>query len=274
MKKGNKRRVVAVMLAAALFAFMGVSYALQHAGRANPVTQGVQTLFAPLQRGVTKGSLAIRAWVDACVNGKRHLEENQRLKRESSAQEQALLQAEAIKKENERLRTLLALRDGNPQFDMVGCEIIAKNDGDHFFSFQVDKGAESGIKQGDVAVVERGLVGKVTAVGKNWAQITTILHPESAVGVRVVRTESIALAQGHLLEGKQATLILSSVLEGALPVAGDVIETSGLGGGYPKGLFVGVAEEIKREAAQNQDFVVVRPMVEFQKLQVVMIIKM
>lgn len=274
MKKGNKRRVVAVVLAAALFAFMGVSYALQRAGRANPVTQGVQTLFAPLQRGVTKGSRAIRAWMDACANSKRYQEENLRLQKETSAQEQALLQAEAIKKENERLRALLQLQDGNPQFDMVGCEIIAKNDGDHFFSFQVDKGAESGIKQGDVAVVERGLVGKVTAVGKNWAQITTILHPESAVGVRVVRTESIALAQGYLLEDSQNALILSSVLEGALPVAGDVIETSGLGGGYPKGLFVGVAEEIKRNAAQNQDFVIVRPTVEFQKLQAVMIIKM
>ncbi len=274
MKKGNKRRVVAVVLAAALFAFMGVSYALQRAGRTNPVTQCVQTLFAPLQRGVTKGGHTIRAWMDAWVNSRHHLEENQRLKREASAQEQALMQAESIKKENERLRALLQLQDGNPQFDMVGCEIIAKNEGDTFFTFQIDKGAESGIKQGDVAVVERGLVGKVTAVGKNWAQITTILHPESAVGVRVVRTESIALAQGRLLEDGQNTLILSSMLEGALPVAGDVIETSGLGGGYPKGLFVGVAEEIKREATQNQDFVVVRPMVEFQKLQAVMIIKM
>ncbi len=274
MKKGNKRRVVAVALAAALFAFMGVSYALQRAGRTNPVTQCVQTLFAPLQRGVTKGSLAMRAWMDAWVNGKRYLEENQRLKREASAQEQALMQAESIKKENERLRALLTLREGNPQFEMIGCEIIAKNDGDQFFTLQVDKGAESGIKKGDVAVTEQGLVGKVTAAGKNWAQITTILHPESVVGVRVVRTETIALAQGHFLEGNQNALILSPVLEGALPVAGDVIETSGLGGGYPKGLLVGVAEEIKRNAAQNQDFVIVRPMVEFQKLHAVMIIKM
>lgn len=274
MKKDNKRRVVAVVLAAVLFAFMGASYALQRAGRANPVTQCVQTLFAPLQRGVTKGSRTIRTWTEACVNSKRYLEENQRLKREVSAQEQALLQAESIKKENERLRALLQLQDGNPQFDMIGCEIIAKNDGDQFFSFQVDKGATSGIKKEDVAVVDQGLVGRVTAVGKNWAQITTILHPESAVGVRVLRTETIGLAQGHLLEGNQNALILSPVLEGALPVAGDVIETSGLGGGYPKGLFVGVAEEIKRNAAQNQDFVIVRPTVEFHKLHAVMIIKM
>ena len=274
MKKGNKRRVVAVVLAAVLFAFMGVSYALQRAGRANPVTHCVQTLFAPLQRGVTKGSHTLHAWIDACVNSKHYLEENQRLKREASAQEQAILQAESIKKENERLRALLQLQDGNPQFDMIGCEIIAKNDGDQFFTFQVDKGAESGIKQGDVAVVERGLVGKVTAVGKNWSQITTILHPESTVGVRVVRTESIALAQGCLMEDGQNTVILSSMLEGALPVVGDVIETSGLGGGYPKGLFVGVAAEIKRNTAQNQDFAVVRPTVEFQTLQAVMIIKM
>lgn len=274
MKKGNKRRVIAVVLAAVLFAFMGMSYALQRAGRTNAVTQGVQTLFVPLQRGVTKGSRTIHAWIDACVNSKRSQEENQRLKREASAQEQAILQAESIKKENERLRALLQLREGSPQFDMIGCEIIAKNDGDQFFTFQVDKGAESGIKQGDVAVVERGLVGKVTAVGKNWAQITTILHPESTVGVRVVRTESIALAQGNIVEGKQATLILSPMLEGSLPVAGDVIETSGLGGGYPKGLFVGVAEKIKRNAVHNQDFVMVRPLVEFQTLQAVMIIKM
>ena len=100
MKRGNKRRAVALVLAAAIFAFMGVSYALQRAGRQNPVTQSVQSLVAPLQRSVTKVRSVACAWLDACTKGKRYREENLQLQKEISAQDQALLQVESIKKEN------------------------------------------------------------------------------------------------------------------------------------------------------------------------------
>ncbi|MBO5930279.1 MAG: rod shape-determining protein MreC [Clostridia bacterium] len=273
MRKRDKRRAVALVLLAATFSFMGISYALVRAGRTNVVLNGVQTLFAPLQRGITKGRYAISDWIGAAANSKQYQEENARLKSKVLSQEQALLQAESIKKENARLRALLALSENKTQFDMVGCEIIAKNDGDHFFTIVADKGTENGIQTGDVAVVEQGLVGKVTAAGKNWAQITTILNPKSAVGIRAIRTETIAVAQGSF-EDDSSTLCLSSASQDASFVIGDVLETSGLGGGYPKGLLVGMVDKIERDKGEHQDVVLVRPAISFDTLRAVMIIKM
>jgi len=55
-------------------------------------------------------------------------------------------------------------------------------------------------------------------------------------------------------------------------MAGDSIETSGLGGIYPKGLLIGTVDEVIIDVNNVSQSAVVKPAVNFKKLQEVFVI--
>lgn len=54
-------------------------------------------------------------------------------------------------------------------------------------------------------------------------------------------------------------------------VVGDVVETSGLGGIYPKGILVGVITEIFYDEITNERFGVLQPYVDFNSISTVFV---
>ena len=274
MKKREKKRLIVVLvLTALIFVFMGVSYSLTSAGRANPLSSAAQFIFSPVQSVFSKAGRSVGGFFEALSNVYTYREENERLKTEIDVLKQETRSIESLKQENERLRELLNFKETSTEYDMVGCEVIAKDAGNWFGTFKVDKGTSSGNQKDDVAVLRRALVGKVTEVGDNWAEITSIIEPESSVGALVTRTQDIAIAEGDLGLKDKGKLKLSFIADSAGLVAGDSIETSGIGGVYPKGLLIGTVSEIFTDSANNTNFAVVDTEVDFERIREVMVIK-
>ena len=187
----------------------------------------------------SKAGRSVGGFFEALSNVYTYREVNERLKTEIDVLKQETRSIESLKQENERLRELLNFKETSTEYDMVGCEVIAKDAGNWFGTFKVDKGTSSGIQKDDVAVLRRALVGKVTEVGDNWAEITSIIEPESSVGALVTRTQDIAIAEGD----------------------------------YPKGLLIGTVSEILTDSAKNTNYAVVDTEVDFERIREVMVIK-
>lgn len=274
MRKLNKKLMIfAAVLTLMIFVFMGVSYSLAGAGRENPMTNAVQFIFSPVQSVFSKAGRSVGGFFEALSNVYTYREENERLKEEIDVLKQETRSIESLKQENERLRELLNFKETSTEYDMVGCEVIAKDAGNWFNTFKVDKGTNSGIQKDDVVVQRRALVGKVTEVGDDWAKVTSIIEPESAVGALVTRTQDIAVAEGDLTLSDRGKLKLSFIADSAGLVAGDSIETSGIGGVYPRGLLIGTVSEILTDSSNNTSYAVVDTEVDFERIREVMVIK-
>ena len=164
---------------------------------------------------------------------KNYQQENLELKDTVDELSQTVRELEGYKEENERLRQLLELKSNTQNLDMVGCEVIAKEPGNWFYSFTVDKGSNDGIKVDDAVVSGQGLVGRVTEVGIGWAKVLTIIDSNSSVGAMISRTQDFAIIDGDLSLADKGQCQLNYITkDSSLVVVGDAVVTSGLGGVY------------------------------------------
>lgn len=274
MKKGYKIVVFAIGIFTVIMLIVSsISHVLYQNGKANPISEGVQFIFTPVQKTASKILIGIDSIVNKVMNTNTSEEENRMLKTEIKMLRQEVMSVEGLKRENENLRDLLEFKHETPDFDMVASEIIAKSDENRYI-FKVDKGTDSGIKKDDIVVQRRMLVGRVTETGKNWAIVTSIISNKNSVGVRISRTQELALAENDFDLSRQCKMKLSFLPEKVSLVSGDTIETSGIGEIYPKGLLIGTVSEIKTDNTNNMDYAIIDMAVDFDQIQEVMIIRM
>jgi rod shape-determining protein MreC len=56
-------------------------------------------------------------------------------------------------------------------------------------------------------------------------------------------------------------------------MVGDAIETSGIGGIYPKGIIIGKVKEVRKSSNELNKYAVIEPAVDFRRLEEVIILK-
>ena len=112
---------------------------------------------------------------------------------------------------------------------------------------QLAKGAEDNIVKDMPVTTSQGLVGIVTGVSANRATVRALTDPQSRVGVTIRGKGGQGIAVG--LPGGSLQII--NYREVDRVEKGDVIETSSLGGLFPRGIFIGEVAEIPRRNAND-----------------------
>jgi rod shape-determining protein MreC len=178
-----------------------------------------------------------------------------------------------FERENEHLRQLLNYTRSNPQFNYQTTAVLARSIGVdptnllHFV--YVDVGARDGIAENMPVITDRGLVGRVTAVGPSLAQVLMLIDPASAVNALIQNSRVTGLVRGNI-DG--TTLTMERIPQNAKVNPGDIVLTSGLGGNFPDKLVIGqVTEVLKRDQDMFQT-ARIRPTVDFGKLETMLII--
>ena len=116
------------------------------------------------------------------------------------------------------------------------------------------------------------LVGRVSDVGTTWAEVTLITDPEHGAGVRIMRSDELAIIEGDGALAKDGNCKLSFISKNSNILVGDTIETSGLGGIYPKGIMVGKVVEISPEVQGISQYAVVKPEADVDNLRTVFVV--
>ena len=200
--------------------------------------------------------------------------ENTALSSEVSKLKKNLLELEELRTENERLRKLLNYNEQNPQYEVGLAEIVAKAPNNWYSTFTIDKGSLHGIAKLQPVLSANGdLVGIVSEVGTTWAVVTTILDPENSVGSIIARSRDVGVAEGDFVLQTKGFCKLTYISKNTNIMVGDIIETSGQGGIYPKGLPIGTVVDISPETHSMSQYGTIKPAADFENLREVFIIK-
>ncbi|MBC7250051.1 MAG: rod shape-determining protein MreC [Anaerolineae bacterium] len=176
------------------------------------------------------------------------------------------------RKENERLRALLNFVQTNPDYDYRGAEVRARVIGRDPTNFQsyliIDVGSEHGIARRMPVVTERGLVGRISEVGPNWSKVLLIIDPSSSVSALIQTTRATGTVRGQV--GNE--LLMDLIPQKDAVHKGDIVLTSGMGGNFPKGLIIGQVTEVYQRDIEMFQQALVRPTVDFEHLEIVLVI--
>src|SRR4030095_6128795 len=181
--------------------------------------------------------------------------ENEALKRRQIEVSQEMLQSKQLAAENERLRKLLGARDRIGNSAIVGTILYESRDR---FSHKVvlHVGSDDGVRAGHPVIDDTGVVGQVTRVFRNTAEVTLLTDKDQSIPIQILRNGLRGIAFGGTDPG---TLDLRFMAANADIVNGDTAVTSGLDGVYPPGLLVGKVILVERAAKDQFARIVLAP---------------
>lgn len=229
----------------------------------------VNSIIMPIQNGYAYLKNRIAGNTSFFVNMDSLSSENEKLKKENSELGQKLRELEIIKAENITLKEYLNLTEKYTSYTTVPAYIINKDTSNYSGTFVINVGSADGIKENMTVIADKGLVGHVISVTNNTAKVQTIIDPASAVSVTFNSTGDNAICKGTLEpDALKATYMATS----AEILENDTVETSGMGGIYPKGIMIGTVTSIENTKNAIDKYATVTPAVNFNKLETVLVI--
>jgi rod shape-determining protein MreC len=170
--------------------------------------------------------------------------------------------------ETDRLAALVDFAQARIDNTYKGAAVIGRDPSPFLHYVIINVGSNDGILRGMPVVTDQGLVGRVDAVIADAARVQLITDPASRVNVRLQNAEEEASLVGSVT----GDAILELIPQDTNIETGDLVLTSGLGGGYPPDLIVGQVVNIRSRDFDLFQQATIQPVVDFNRLQVVLVI--
>ena len=197
--------------------------------------------------------------------------ENQDLKEKNSQLEQSLRELENIKTENETLKEYLGLTEKYGEYKTVPGYVIDKEISNYSKTIIINIGKNDGIEVNMTVIADEGLVGHVVSVTDNTAKVQTIVDTSSSISCLMSTNKDSIICKGTLSSNSELKAMY--IPTDANLVQGDSVDTSGLGGIYPKGIHVGSIKKIVSTKNITDRYALVETAVDFDKLNTVLVVK-
>lgn len=197
--------------------------------------------------------------------------ENQDLKEKNSQLEQSLRELENIKTENETLKEYLGLTEKYGEYKTVPGYVIDKEISNYSKTIIINIGKNDGIEVNMTVIADEGLVGHIVSVTDNTAKVQTIVDTSSSISCLMSTNKDSIICKGTLSSNSELKAMY--IPTDANLVQGDSVDTSGLGGIYPKGIHVGSIKKIVSTKNITDRYALVETAVDFDKLNTVLVVK-
>ena len=233
------------------------------------VENAFSTIVMPIQTGYTFLKNKISGNTNFFINMDELKAENEELKNKNSELEKSLRELEIIKAENQTMKEYLGLTQKYTEHKTFPAYIISKDISNYSNIFVINAGKNDGIDVNMTVIADAGLVGYIISVTDTTAKVETIIDTSSAVTASIAGTEDSIICRGSLENGMlKATYIPTN----AEISEGDRIETSGMGGIYPKGITIGKVKTVEDTLNKIDKYAWIEPAVDFSKLRTVLVI--
>lgn len=202
-------------------------------------------------------------------------DDNDYLKQELAEQKsyKTLYEEEANK--NEELEKLLHVKNTNSGVKMISCSVIRRSSETWNQNIIVSAGSSQGVKVGMLVQSSEGMIGLVTKTQVNTSTVE-LLTSENLVNDIAVK---ISLQDGSTVEGviqsydaERNEYCMSLFNNDATVTSGEAVATSGQGGNYPSGIYVGTVTEIERDDSSIISKIYVKPVSNMQSFKYVMVV--
>jgi rod shape-determining protein MreC len=282
-----------VLIVATLFLLVG-----SEAGLLSPVENAFHYVLDPLQRafaGITEATGNLFQAVREVRELRAEVEE---LRAQVDALTLENISLRDYRAEVQSLRALLAFTEefsitGYLGADVIGreaCEtypcgeVVGEDPNPYLHYITINAGAQQGVEVGMPVVSAGGglgLVGRIAEVAPRTSKVQLLSDRESAVAALLQNSRATGLVVGQ----PDGTLRMEYVPQEADVIVGgeaddlprnvnvgDIVLTSGLGGFMPKGLVIGQVTEVQQMDYELFQAAVVRPAVDFSRLELALVI--
>jgi len=224
------RNVIGVAVAGVII-ILSLSLPSQVSSRARGV---LMRAFSPLIRMEHSLASGVRLLRVGWYSRGRLKEENIALRWRAKELSREVAGLRDVKSENQRLRRLLNFKESSSH-TLLPAQVIGRDARHWYRSVVIDRGTRDGVRPDMAVIGDEGVVGKVVESAPELSTVVLIVDKQSRIGGIVERTRENGVVEGTSFN----TCRLSYLPRRAEVRAGDRVLTSGLGGIYPKGLYVG-----------------------------------
>ena len=230
----------------AFFSFLAVVFIVVDARvkALESIRTGVGVVLYPLEQLMLMPGEAVGKVGEYFTSVTQLQRENQQLKLARLSQAQELQQLAQLQAENDYLRKLADIK-AHTATPSVLAEILYEGQDRFFHKLVINKGSQQNVQAGQPVVDTIGVVGQVTRVFPNTAEVTLLTDKDQSLSVQVLRNGLRGVVFGSAQAG---TLDLRFMASNADILNGDQLVTSGLDGVYPAGLPVARVIRVERSA--------------------------
>lgn len=205
-----------------------------------PVRAAVMPMLYPVQWLANQPVQLYQYFADLSQSKSELLEQNRRLLEENGRLKIDLQRDKVNTDELRELKKLYGLQQKGIH-NVIGAEVISNGKDPLSERLIIGKGSQDGLKVGDAVIDQSGLIGLLTQVHTQSAEIELISSGQSIVPIAVSRT-----GERNLAYGNGNGLDLRYFPTGSDLKPGDVLLTSGLDGTYPAGIPVATVSKVVR----------------------------
>lgn len=263
-----------MLLILSITCVVGIFASLIFSIQGGPLKTIAGYIFIPMQQGMNNAG----EWIFDKANDFRTLsdvlEENKELKAQIGELQKLLTDSKLDQYELDNLRELLALDEKYPTYEKVAASVIAKNSGNWFSTFTINRGTADGIQPGMNVLAGSGLVGIVIDVGPNYAKVRSIIDDSTNVSAMIASTGDNFNVSGNLKSMNESMVIDFSGLkdEDNQVKVGDPVVTSYVSDQYQQGILIGYISSIEMNSNNLTKTGTITPVVDFEHLEDVLVI--
>lgn len=146
-------------------------------------------------------------------------------------------------------RDTVARTEYEQQFTYLAAQITDKSVSRKNNFFILNRGKRHGVAKNSGVITEKGIIGVVTDVSKDYAQVMSVLHQQSNISAALRRTNDF----GTLMwEGEDDRFLhLKDIPKHVRPETGDTIQTSGYSQMFPQGIMIGTITDFSIRPGSN-----------------------
>jgi len=268
--KISNNRLVLIVLSVSCVGMIGLTTIKNEQLR--PIRTAVGYFLLPVQTGVNRVGSAVYSNFKNQEKMRTALADNESMREQVATltMENTRLQSDSY--ELSRLRKLYELNQTYGQYRMTGARVIAKDTGNWFHVFRIDKGARDGIKPDMNVVGDGGLIGIVTDVGDNYATVRSIIDDVSRVSAMAIQSNDTCIVSGNLQLYANGKLKISDITDTADIKDGDAIVTSTVSSKFLPGILIGYAGDLKTDPDRLTRSGTLVPVADFETIQEVLVI--
>ena len=238
-----------------------------------PVSAVGGSLIAPLQEGVSKAGSWLANRSEELVQIRSLLNENEALKAQIDELTMENIRLQQGRYELTNLRELYDLDAQYDEYEKLGARIIAKDSGNWFHSFVINKGSNDGLKIDMNVMAGSGPVGRIVDVGPNWSKVMSIIDDNAKTSGMVLSTSDNLIVCGDLELYSDGLISFEKLIDSAdRVVEGDKIVTSHISDKYLPGILIGYIFNINVDSNNLTKSGLITPAVDFEHLEEVLVV--
>lgn len=251
-----------------IFLIIGGILALAFGGFFNPVSSHFTGGLVSVQYWFAVRYQAIQQFLSAPRDIVSLRSQNAELETEISQLQTQVIDLQQSVSQTQILSALVDFSRANPENSYKAASVIGRDPSPFLHYIIINRGSNDGILRGMPVVTNQGLVGRIDAVIADAARVQLITDPASTVNVHLKNANTDAVLLGSVT----GDISLDMISQDSTIQGGDLILTSGLGGGYPPDLIVGQVINVRKLDYELFQQATVQSAVDFTRLDIVLVI--